>query len=477
MKKTHHAQQSLQFKPKKMVLQLLPRTEQLYKEINARGFNPGIQIKFKETKSASYVVQYLMTRWSTILAALQVQQVRIYPRKINFGCATHSGWGIESTQHAMNKVKREVVDFHLHGSNTTSGNDRTHQEEGADEPFIMEYDFIYYPQPSLVNTDLKQGGNNNTISTTTQVSVPNHSWSKGASGFLSPPCSSSQKPTIHSVLPQKTTTTTTSSSGTSTMGFITSFADVSHVLDSMRSAQQQQQSSLSATSINTTTQFPSVLPTISNQTPIASPSKNTSSRKRKTKEETSASVTANTIGTTTHTNSSPKKKRTTKKKKTETMSTVEIQNNTVIPKGTSQNKLFITPSQVEASLSNFLNTADINSQFSQINKLNNIEISNLSELFNLHFGSSCKEQSTTNFGSLFGSDGEGFNMNHQNANTFKSTNNLASTTSFVNTSMTPSKSSSNILHIISHNDNSSLFVSLREKSTGPIDDSLPSLFA
>nr|CAG4710234.1 unnamed protein product [Naegleria fowleri] len=469
-----------------MVLQLVPRTEQLYKEISARGFNPGIQIKFKETKPASYVVQYLMSRWSTILSLLSVKEVRIYPRKINFGCATHNGWGMESSQHAMSKVKREVQAFHLHGSAHLDQQpfEQPQQQSSTDEPFIMEYDFIcgqpanqqQLPLGQLHNSqsqDLKKGSTSTTLSV-----VSSHS-----SFQKPPPVSQNSVIAIPSVVPQKSCSSTTTSTG-----FITSFADVSHVLDSMRNAQVVQPSSIGTVrtlSVNSTLQhFPSVLPSNSNtQAPIVSPTKSTSSRKRKTKEE-STNATSSAPTTT-----SPKKKRTSKKKKD--TSTVVPQNTTPLPPPvSSQNKLLITPSQVEASLSNFLNTADLNSQFSQFNnKLNNnLEGSNLSELFNLHFGFSCKEQTTTNFGSLFGGSSEVFNMNphgrpsssgfsaHPNA--FKTNgSNLVSTTSFVNT-MTPSKTS-NILHIISNND-SSLIASLREKSTGtigPIDDSLQSLFA
>ncbi|KAL9641946.1 hypothetical protein ABK040_004004 [Willaertia magna] len=191
MPKSKKKQTALKFNIKKLTLQLFPRNDHLYKEILSLGFNPNIQIKFKETKTVTYVIKFLLQRWERVISKLNVKEIRIFPKKINFSFTfSHNGWGIEDNKLTMSQIRKEIVlqkskmNNHVsnhnvsnHNNGSVLNNNDNNKEDGT--CFQMEYDFIYNNSLQLNNccnvNNTTTNGDNQVMSMTTSSSFGNNS--------------------------------------------------------------------------------------------------------------------------------------------------------------------------------------------------------------------------------------------------------------------------------------------------------------
>jgi hypothetical protein len=62
--------------PKRLTLQLLPKEEEIARQITQAGFNPLLQLTFASKKPISYIIQHMMKKWTVDVDGTQVRSPR-----------------------------------------------------------------------------------------------------------------------------------------------------------------------------------------------------------------------------------------------------------------------------------------------------------------------------------------------------------------------------------------------------------------
>jgi len=82
--------------PEKLVVQLVPKSDDVSKLIESGGYNPRLQLTLKSTKSIAGVVNHISKKWvGTDGKCLSPFPIRLYPIEKRAG---HCGWGAEDSE-------------------------------------------------------------------------------------------------------------------------------------------------------------------------------------------------------------------------------------------------------------------------------------------------------------------------------------------------------------------------------------------
>jgi hypothetical protein len=86
---------------KKLSIYLFPKTKQIQDTVQNQKLNPHVCFTVKYSKSISFVVKHLETKWNSFLNG---RSVKIFPKAVNFATGQHPGWSTSDDKILLSEI-------------------------------------------------------------------------------------------------------------------------------------------------------------------------------------------------------------------------------------------------------------------------------------------------------------------------------------------------------------------------------------